>query len=773
MQRISLNGQWELTYGPQREGEPASPRPPRGDGWTTIPAMVPGNVELDMLAAGRIEEPSVGNRIYACMAHETYEWWYSRTFSSPALRPGQRAELVFEGVDCLGTVWLNGALVGSTDNMLIAHRFDVTDVLSAKGDNKLVVRLRSAMLEGRRRVCAPGEFASPMLWESLSVRKAAHMYGWDILPRLVSAGLWRDVELHVLEPTRLRSVYWATLGVDPVARKARVLVDWDFTTEHADLDGLRVEISLTRDGRTVHRSEGPAVGTHGRATLSLRDVELWWPRGYGEPALYDARLALQDESGRELDAWSGHIGLRTVELRRTEVTTPDKPGEFVFVVNGRKAFARGTNWVALDALHSRDAGHLPAACAMLADLNCNMVRCWGGNVYESHAFFDFCDAHGIMVWQDFALACAVHPQTDEFACAMRREAEAVITKLRNHPSLVLWAGNNEVDEAFGWAGTGLDPNDDRLSRRVLPEVVRRLDPLRPYLPSSPYRSPKLVRRGNDPALQPEAHLWGPRGYFKGAFYTESPAHFVSEIGYHGCPSRRSLEQMMDPGHVWPWQGNDQWLTHAVRSTPDAHNCDYRIPLMAGQIEHLLGDQPTDLDDFVLASQITQAEALKFFVELWRSRKWRRTGMLWWNLRDGWPVISDAVVDYYGRRKLAYAYLKRVQADVCVICAEPNGGRHPLVVVNDTLSGVSGSLRVRDADGGRVLLENRFRVEPNGSTEAGALQPPARRAMWLIEWATDDGAGGRNHYLAGERPFRLDEYKAWLQRLDIPAEEWDL
>ena len=767
MRTVSLNGQWTLTYGPQRD-DPITPETLAALDWPTIPATVPGNVELDLVAAGRLADPSTGDRIYALRPLETYQWWYRRAFASPVLEPGQRCELVFEGLDCLGTIWLNGVRIGTTDNMLIPYRFDVTGHLRDDEDNELVVRIDSAVLAARRHRYTAIEWALEGRWESLPVRKAAHMYGWDIMPRAVGAGLWRDVALHIVEATHLRDVYWATQATDPAQRTATVLVAWDFATPRHDIDGLRVRVMLRRQGRVVHRAEYPVFTTHGRQRFEVHDADLWWPRGYGDPALYAASVELLDTDGTVLDMHQCRIGLRTAELRRTPITTDEAPGEFVFVVNGERIFVKGTNWVPLDAFHSRDAHHLKSAVEMLVDLNCNMVRCWGGNVYEDHAFFDLCDENGIMVWQDFALACGLYPQDEAFRATLRHEAETIVRRLRNHASLVLWAGNNENDAAFGWNGLGhIDPNSDRLSRQVLAEVVRQNDLTRPYLPSSPYYSPELFARGGKMAEMPEVHLWGPRGYFKHAFYTRSPAHFVSEIGYHGCPHRESLEQMLDPEFLWPWQDNAQWQTKAVRIFRDSHIHDYRIPLMAGQIAHLFGTVPENLDDFILASQITQAEAKKFFIEWWRQGKWRRTGILWWNLRDGWPIISDAVVDYYGRRKLAYAYIKRVQRDVCAICGEAVEGRHPLFVVNDTRAATAGHVVVRDADTGVLLLDADFAVAANDKTIIGHLAATTAPGMWLLEWQLDDGTIGRNHYLCGSPPVALETYRRWLTKLGLP------
>jgi beta-mannosidase len=529
-------------------------------------------------------------------------------------------------------------------------------------------------------------------------------------------------------------------------------------------------LSLRKDGTTIFTQAEPLVGNHGRAIFKVGGIECWWPRGYGEQPLYDIALEVLDAHGAVLATHTNRSGIRTVKLVRTTTTSHENPGEFVFVVNDQKVFIKGTNWVPLDALHSRDKQHLAPAFEMLADLNCNMVRCWGGNVYEDDDFFAYCDRLGILVWQDFAMACALYPQTDEFAAVIRTEAETIIRKLRNHPSLALWAGNNENDQGYigGWFGIRLDPNlADRLSREVLPTAVRRLDPCREYLPSSPYLGPDLINISDRHAHTPEDHLWGPRDDFKGSFYTTSAAHFASEIGYHGCPGRRTMEQIMDKDHLWPWQGNDQWLTHATRPHVNMTSYNYRIPLMGKQIGVLFDRVPDNLDDYIVASQISQAEAKKFFIEWFRQGKMRRTGILWWNLRDGWPIISDAVVDYYNRKKLAYHYIKRVQTDVCVICGEPVSGIHPVFVVNDTLAPVSGKLTITDADSAKLLLETAFSVDVNGRTTAGQVPVSVKSAFWLISW-TVNGRTFDNHYLAGPRPFNLEDYKRWLARIGLTA-----
>ena len=234
--------------------------------------------------------------------------------------------------------------------------------------------------------------------------------------------------------------------------------------------------------------------------------------------------------------------------------------------------------------------------------------------------------------------------------------------------------------------------------------------------------------------------------------------------------------MLDPEYVYPWvketEWNDEWLTKSVRWHPKSKEYDGRNDLMVNQVRNLFGTVPTNLDDFIAASQMTQAEALKFFVEFWRQGKWRRSGIIWWNLRDGWPIISDAIVDYYNRKKLAYAYIKRVQANVVAICGESVDGWHPVFVVNDTLQPAKGHLIMRNADSDRKMLDADFEVESNGKAIVSQMPHAVQPEMWLIDWQLSDGSKFRSHYLAGNPPIRIEDYRRWMLKLGLPAEaDW--
>ncbi|WP_353196090.1 sugar-binding domain-containing protein [Parapedobacter defluvii] len=772
-----LNGTWELSFFPQPKRPITSPEELAGVvAAQRIAATVPGNVELDLLKAGLIADPMIGSNVYALRKYEGYQWCYTKTFSTPGVKPGERVRLVFGGIDCLAEIWLNGTHIGSASNMFIEHAYDVTDVLKAGGENTLQVIIRSAVIEAQQYMLGTFSVGNFAATESTYIRKAPHAYGWDIMPRLVSAGLWRDVSLEVINEAHIVNTQWMTSSIDLEAKTARVFVDVQLAIPFEKLDRTQARISLSRGGKVVHEEKVRVTSHAFRGIIELQDVAFWWPRGYGDPALYDANVALEDEEGNVLSEAECRVGIRTVHLDRTEHNDMENDyGRFCFVVNGEPVFARGTNWVPLDALHSRDAALLDDAFQLMVEANCNMVRCWGGNVYEDHRFFDLCDENGIMVWQDFAMGCTFYPQRDDFARMIEEEATAVVTKLRNHPSLVLWAGNNEDDVALRWTliNFNIDPNRDRVSREVLPRVIYEMDPTRPFLPSSPYYSQQVYDEGSHDDLLPENHLWGPRGYYKDAYYTQAKARFVSEIGYHGLPNRSTLEKMFTKDAVNPWLDgkvglwNDEWMTKAVRPFPDEPKQGGRNDLMTNQVKILFGSVPADLDNFIRASQAVQAEAMKFFVEKWRGDKPERSGIIWWNIRDGWPILSDAVTDYYNSKKLAFHFLKNVQENVCVFINDAKAGKHPLVAVNDTRKDSGGYVTVTDIASGKTLYQGDFTVPANGKSVISELPALQGQGMLLIRCEID-GKPYTNHYLYGEPPFNLDTYYELLGKTNIYA-----
>ena len=766
-EKISLNGKWNLEFWEQTGDPVMDPADIASLKTTRLSATVPGNVELDLLAAGMIENPEIGNNIYKLRPYEFCQWMYSRHFTAPAITDGQRLILDFEGIDCIADIWLNGEKIGSAEDAMIAHKFDVTGKAKA-GDNLLQVVLRSAVLEAQKQLV--GTYSFRHYTESVWIRKPRHCYGWDIMPRLVSAGLWRDVSLLVQDPVSISDVEWVTVDTDPATGNVSAFVDVQVKYPSSKIDKVKLHVKLEKDGRTAYEMERILPTFAWRTEFKLDKAELWWPKGYGNPALYDGTVSIIDEDGTVLATDTRKVGFRTVRLERSEMIKEGK-GEFSFFVNGERIFVRGTNWVPLDGFHSRDAQWVENTLDMVVDLNCNMIRCWGGNVYEDTPFYDRCDREGIMVWQDFSMAGVIYPQDDEFVSKLRKEIKQIVIKFRGHPSLAIWSGNNENDNSLLWTlpTFHIDPNKDVISRKMIPEVLYEFDPTRPYLPSSPYFSEEAFQNGCQRSDLPQDHLWGPRGYYKDSFYKDAQAIFVSEIGYHGSPNKESIEKMFTKDYQYPWtkdgDWNEEWMTKSVRPLPFFVEFEGRNDLMTKQINLLFGFRPKTLEDFIGASQSTQAEAMKYFVEKFRGERFRRTGIIWWNVRDGWPIVSDAIVDYYNSKKLAYNYLWNAQRTVCVLINDEEGGVLPLRAVNDSFVPAEGKVKVTDVESGKVLYNGKFNVGSNDRSQVAGLPVPQGQGVLLIEYETG-GQKYRNHYLYGAPPFDFKNYQRWMKKAGI-------
>ncbi len=750
---MSLDGAWSLSYRLQQEG---------GE-WKTISATVPGDALIDLERAGVIPDPMVGTNAWGLFRYEQMEWKYARNFPAPALKPGETARLRFEGVDTRAAYFLNGERIGASENMFVPQTFDVTGRLAPT--NRLEVLIRSPLglpllgVLGRSRVGGT---------DVETVRKAQHSFGWDIMPRLVSPGIWRSVTLDVLPPERFGDVHWFVMNVNANARTALVRVDCQILAPWRHLHASTLRLTLSRNGKVAARTEHVVRFFQTRDNMYVRNAALWWPRGTGrEPSLYDATAELLDGEGRVLARDERKIGLRTVRLERADWYSPENPGTFRFLINGEPTFVKGTDWSPMDALHSRDAQHLPKCLAMVEDLNCNMIRVWGGGVYEPDAFFDFCDEKGVMVWQDFMMGNVSPPQDEDFARVIYDEAKQVVVRFRSHPSIVLWNANNEIDRSTAsvMGPYAPDPNLERISRDILPRVLRDFDPMRPYIPSSPYWTPDVVA---GKAKLSQEHLWGPRErWFKDAYWTNAPTTFVSEMGCHGCPSLESLKKMMTKEGVYPWPDpsdpfhfNDEWCCKSTQAYPDyprgmGHG---RNSLMPRQVKTMFGSVPRDVAAFVDQSQIYQAEAVKYWIEMFRSRKGRTWGIMWWNLRDGWPIISDGIVDYYYNRKRAYDAIKSVQGDQLVLLDDA----HRLIAVNDTLAPVSGKVKAVDVASGKTLFDGACNIPANGKMTVTDALPLSGQGMLKIVY-TFGGVERVNRALYGEPPFRYSDYLEWQRK----------
>lgn len=775
---MKLDGAWTLYYAPESDDMPMCPDQIAGSGMACITAQVPGNVEIDLMRAGLEQNPFYGENLYNFRKYEYYHWWYQKEFGLPNSFAGEQMELTLHGVNTIAEVFVNDTLVGKCDDMMIEHRFRVEKALRPGDFNTISVHILSAMNYAR-------ELESPVVvsgeehTDELSLlRMPPHSFGWDIMPRLLSAGLWRSVSLDIVNPTRITQSYYATISASE--DEAELMIKCRFTTPERVMQGYRLHVQGAC-GNSVFEYDAPARFVSEEGRVKIKNPKLWWPRGYGEQNLYTVKMELL-HNGEVADVRMERIGIRRFHI--DHVMKPLDEGEFKVRCNGVPILCKGSNWVPLDALHSRDEERYDRAMALMADMGCNIVRCWGGNVVEDHHFFNLCDELGIMVWQDFTMACANYPQQEWFFRLIEKEVTSIVMKLRNHPSILLWAGDNEVDERSLGMGFEEGNSTNEITRVVIPRVIRNHDPYRKYLPSSPY-----IPEGFPRYAGPEQHNWGARAYFKDDFYKHSQAHFISECGYHGCPAPESLKKFIPEDQLWPILGDDDAVSAAVpasgpASAPtndvwDTHNTEdlqkprrgyNRNRMMADQVRILCGSVPADLETFSRISQISQAEAKKFFVERTRIKKWRRTGIIWWNMLDGWPQISDAIVDYYFNKKLAYTWLKRVHEPVCLMLDELQDWGRNVVLGNDSRQDKTVEWSVRNGDSGEVLLQGKTLSPANENVVLGNIRELAgAQKLYLLTW-TVDGKVKHNHYISGFPPYDAQQLLSWADRIEHLDEE---
>ena len=697
---------------------------PHGDlpdhvGQRDIPATVPGCVHTDLLTEGLIPDPMVGsNEQLVSWVGET-DWLYSRGFALD-LASYERVDLVCQGLDTVAEITLNGAPVGATANMHRSYRFDVTDTLRSSG-NELAVVFRSAVRYGEAMRAQLGDRPGPYPAPFAFIRKMACNFGWDWGPALVTAGIWRPIGLHGWSTGRIASARpLVTVGDDGVGRVA-LHVEVERTAAGLDRT-LLLSMRVDGHGHGVSRTVELAPG----ATTAVVEAEvagalLWWPRGYGDQPLYGASLQLSSD-GVELDGWQRRVGFRTVELD----TTPDAAGmPFRLVVNGAPILVKGANWIPDDVFVTRlDRTTYERSLGDACDAGMNLLRVWGGGMYESEDFYDVADERGLLVWQDFLFACAAYPEESPLAEEVVAEAREAVVRLAPHPSLVLWNGNNE--NIWGYWDWGWQ---DVLEGRswgaayyfeTLPAIVAELDPTRPYWPGSPYSGSPDVHP-NEPS-RGVIHIWdvwNTRDYL--AYRTFAP-RFVAEFGYQAPPSMATLRRAIEPDDLTP-------TSHAMLVHQKAQ--DGNLKLERGLDEHF--GVPADFDDWHYLTQLNQARALQVGIEHFRSTFPVCTGTIVWQLNDCWPSVSWAAVDGDGHRKLLWFALRESYRDR-LFTVQPRDGGLVASLGNDTRGDWQGTLQVlRMSFSGTVL-----------ASWATTVSVPARDAVSVVvpeEVAAADDAKG--------------------------------
>ncbi len=603
---------WKLAYAPNyicKNMKLSSIGDIEKSGFDIVSAQVPGNFELDLMRDGKIPDLYYSTDTLAAQKLENMHIWYYTEFEIDDID----SYIHFEGIDTISEIYLNGKLVCETDNMFIPY--DVYGDFK-KGKNELVVHIKPVCIEARKYVSTAQQYGLKYNYASQYIRKAAHMFGWDIMPRIVSAGIWKPIAVKKIKKDKFNEVYLTALRVNTKTDTAEMIgfvnvdISKDFITDYSvKICGKCGESKFEVKETLWHNSY--------RFAFDVTNCKFWYPKNYGESNLYETTVELyyKDEL---CDTYKLNIGIRTVELDISPTESEDKVGDFCFKVNGICVFLMGTNHVPLDAFHSQDTKRLSKMLELTDDIGCNAVRMWGGNVYENDDFFDFCDKHGILVWQDFMMACSMYPRDCEFAERLEKEAVYQIKRLRNHASLALWAGDNECDSGMICNSTG-NPNDNTITRELLKRLTAAHDFTRPYLPSSPYVDDTAYKNR---FTLPEGHLWGPRDYFKGDFYKNAKSRFASEMGYQGFPSRNSLKKFLkNPEKIFKDGTNvptEEYLVHSA--SPEASEKSpyaYRIGLTYSQILKLFDKAEENFDDLLKQSQISQAEAKKFFIERMR------------------------------------------------------------------------------------------------------------------------------------------------------------
>ncbi|MDM8085044.1 glycoside hydrolase family 2 protein [Cellulomonas cellasea] len=693
------------------------------DGWTlratggpvpadiagqTVTAEIPGSTHTDLLAAGLIPDPYLDQNETALAWMHRADWRYSRELALEPAAAGERVDLVFEGLDTVAEVRLDDVHVGRAANQHRSYRFDVR--WAADGAARtLAVDLRSALEHAealRDRLGArPAAYDHPFNM----VRKMACSFGWDWGPDLQTAGIWKPVRVERWRTARLAQI------------RPLVTVDNDGTGQvavHVEVE--RSGLAGSQDAALVLRArigdvEAEAALAPGQdsATVSVAvpHAPLWWPVGHGAQPLLDLDVTLEDAASPTadpLDSWRRRIGFRTVELD----TQPDEFGSsFTLRVNGRPIFVKGANWIPDDHLLTRiTRAQVVRRVDQALGANLNLLRVWGGGVYESEDFYDVCDERGVLVWQDFLLACAAYPEEDPLWDEFEAEARENVARLTPHASLVLWNGGNENlwgFEDWGWK--------DRLSgatwgRRyateLFPAIVAELDPTRPYMDGSPY-SPATAPEGthpNDPdhGTHHEWDVWNRVDY---SAYRHHVPRFCSEFGFQGPPAWATLERAVRNPDGSPLAKTDPvFLLHQKAD-------DGNGKLDRGLAPHL--GVPAEFADWHWATQLNQARAVTHAIDHYRAWWPRTTGAIVWQINDCWPVTSWAAVDGDERPKPLWYALRHAFADR-VLSVHERDGRLALAVVNDSPELWHGSVRLR-----RELFDGTLLAEAHQAVSVGA------------------------------------------------------
>jgi len=663
----------------------------KSDKWYS--AKVPGTVHTDLYNNSLIPDPFYGINENKLQWIENENWEYQTKFDLPdKIFNKKHIELVFKGLDTYAEVRLNDSLILSADNMFRTWKADCKGFIKKK-NNTLNILFQSPLKENIPKFKnlpyqLPAGNDRSEVKVSVFARKAPYHFGWDWGPRFVTSGIWRPVQIEAWESTRITDfqIYQISLSDRCAELKAVADVQSDAGGEFI-LKLLNGNKTIVKHKVILHRGENILS-----EIFKIKNPKLWWTNGLGEPHLYKFSVVLL-QKGSTIDKKSTGFGIRTVEI----VQKPDSAGKsFYFKINGVPVFMKGANYIPQDSFLPRvTKERYEKIISSAKDANMNMLRVWGGGIYENDIFYDLCDENGILVWQDFMFSCSMYPGDDEFLSNVKKEAEENVKRLRNHPSIALWCGNNEMQvawERWGYQKVfGYSKSDSakiyneylKIFHGILPDVVNSLDPGRFYWPSSPNSAPS---GWDEEARSGDFHYWGVWwGKEPFSAYEKYVGRFVSEYGFQSMPSY-----------------------YTIRSFADSSSCYMVSPVLKSHNKHPVGfetiDQymkrdfkvPENFRDYITASQILQAEGMKTAIEAYRRAMPYCMGSLYWQLDDCWPVVSWSSIDYFGRWKAFHYYLKKLYAPV-LVSAVYKDGKLEVYLVSDISENRDVKLKIKLMD----------------------------------------------------------------------------
>ncbi len=678
------------------------------DGWTVrasggsvtppvgqrpVPATVPGCVHTDLLAARLIPDPYVDENEAKLAWIGRVNWRYETTFRFDAA-PDTRVDLVCDGLDTVARILLNGREIATTANMHRQYRFDIRAALRS-GDNKLVVHFTSALdhAEARERDYGPRPHVNTHPYNM--IRKMACNFGWDWGPDLVTAGIWRPIAIEE----------WSSARIDRI----RPLTNAQGAADvHVDVERA-TDVPVTVTARIGEHEASTVLPVGDDATvlrLNVDDVDLWWPHGHGRQALYPLEVTLSTEDG--VDTRHGRVGFRSVEL---DSSTDEHGTRFTFVVNGTPVFAKGVNWIPDDCFpHRVDRARYDQRLTQAVDAGVNMIRVWGGGIYESGDFYDLADEKGLLVWQDFLFACAAYPEEEPLRGEIAAEARDAVSRLATHPSLALWNGCNENiwgyhdwdwQEPLGERTWGIGYYTD-----VLPKIVAELDPSRPYLPGSPYSMSDEIHP-NDPA-HGCTHIWDVWNDVDYQAYLAYRPRFVAEFGFCGPATRSTVDRAV---HDRPLAPYGRGMTAHIKAA------EGNLKIARGLAEYF--PSAADFDDWHWAAQLNQARAVSTGIQHFRSLSPLCSGTILWQLNDCWPVTSWSTIDGDGRLKPAWYALRASYADR-LLTVQPDA----VVAVNDTAEPWAGQIDLRRVSyDGEIVARESLSLNLAPRTTGTFVMPP--------------------------------------------------